>query len=355
VLAILVYLQSLSPMVIHRDIKPANLIKRADGSIALVDFGAAHVYGTTAGSTTIGTFGYMPIEQLAGIVDATTDVYALGASLLNLLTRQEPWRIAQTKTTINVSAPLRAFLDKLTATDPRDRFPSAQDALAALDNREALVVAKPAKRRRRMWPFVALGAAALATGGGVAAFHALEDEDKPIGYIHLVIGAHEEFDAFVDGQLWGTAAYDTMLHVTPGRHTIKVESRVGTCSKEVVVDPGFTTRLDCEVGDPTFNRQSPYDDTPPAPVLAGSGSHSPHANLAWLRFSIPAGVDAEVFVDGERVATVNASSPSVPIRPGRHHIRIVGSNGLSCDDPHVTADVGKTTTLECSFGRATPP
>ena len=67
VLEVLVYLQSLSPMVIHRDIKPANLIRRADGSIALVDFGAAHVHGTTAGVTTIGTFGYMPIEQLAGI------------------------------------------------------------------------------------------------------------------------------------------------------------------------------------------------------------------------------------------------------------------------------------------------
>ena len=85
-------------MVIHRDIKPANLIRRADGTIALVDFGAAHVQGTTAGSTSIGTFGYMPIEQLAGIVDATTDVYALGASLLHLLTRREPWRLAQNKT-----------------------------------------------------------------------------------------------------------------------------------------------------------------------------------------------------------------------------------------------------------------
>src|SRR5262249_23573497 len=91
VLEVLVYLQSLSPMVIHRDIKPANLIKRADGTIAVVDFGAAHMHGTTMGSTTIGTFGYMPIEQLAGIVDATTDGFALGATLLYLLTRQEPW------------------------------------------------------------------------------------------------------------------------------------------------------------------------------------------------------------------------------------------------------------------------
>jgi len=110
VLEVLVYLQSVSPMVIHRDVKPANLIERGDGSIALVDFGAAHVSGATQGSTTIGTFGYMPIEQLAGIVDATTDLYALGASLLHLLTLQEPWRLLQTSTfpTINVSAQLRA-------------------------------------------------------------------------------------------------------------------------------------------------------------------------------------------------------------------------------------------------------
>ncbi|CAN5864567.1 hypothetical protein BH11MYX3_BH11MYX3_02340 [soil metagenome] len=90
VLEVLVYLQGLSPMVIHRDIKPANILRRADGSSALVDFGAAHVQGTTAGSTSIGTFGYMPIEQLAGEVDATTDPYALGASLIHLLTRQDP-------------------------------------------------------------------------------------------------------------------------------------------------------------------------------------------------------------------------------------------------------------------------
>ncbi|MBC7976497.1 MAG: serine/threonine protein kinase, partial [Myxococcales bacterium] len=142
VLDVLVYLQGLSPMVIHRDIKPANLLVRPDGTIAVVDFGAAHVQGSTAGSTTIGTFGYMPIEQLAGEVDATTDLYALGASLLHLLTRREPWRILQGGALdgldhLNVSRPMRAFLARLTAPAPRDRFRSAVEARAAVDRLEA--------------------------------------------------------------------------------------------------------------------------------------------------------------------------------------------------------------------------
>jgi hypothetical protein len=85
VLDVLVYLQRLSPMVFHRDIKPGNLILRPDGRVALVDFGAARDMGSTVGATLVGTFGYMPIEQLGGIVDATTDLYALGATLAHLL------------------------------------------------------------------------------------------------------------------------------------------------------------------------------------------------------------------------------------------------------------------------------
>ena len=77
VLHILVWLQARSPTVIHRDVKPANLMTKPDGTIVLVDFGAARDQGATAGATQVGTFGFMPIEQLAGIVDQTTDVYAL--------------------------------------------------------------------------------------------------------------------------------------------------------------------------------------------------------------------------------------------------------------------------------------
>jgi serine/threonine protein kinase len=162
VLAVLVYLQTLSPMVIHRDIKPANLLRRADGSIAVVDFGAAHVQGATAGSTSIGTFGYMPIEQLAGEVDATTDPYALGTSLLHLLSRREPWRILQGANLegINVSAPLRGFLGKLVAPEPKHRFANAVAAVAALEQaaKGEHVIPRP---KRTWWRPVALAAAGL--------------------------------------------------------------------------------------------------------------------------------------------------------------------------------------------------
>lgn len=202
VLGVLVYLQSVSPMVIHRDIKPANLITRPDGKIAVVDFGAAHVQGTTAGSTSIGTFGYMPLEQLAGQVDATTDTYALGASLIHLLTRREPWRVFGPATfeSINVSAALQQFLAKCVAPEPKDRFPNAAAALAGLDAPATAIAVRTPRIPRGAWR-VAIGvlAAALTLGGaGVAGYHlrgepaaqapAIQPQDKdaregePTGY-----------------------------------------------------------------------------------------------------------------------------------------------------------------------------
>jgi hypothetical protein len=73
---------------------------------------------------------------------------------------------------LNVSAPTRAFLDKLVAADPKDRYPDAKAALAALDRPEA--AAPPAKRRRLPWRYitVAAGVVAAGTGAGVMARHA---------------------------------------------------------------------------------------------------------------------------------------------------------------------------------------
>ena len=105
----------------HRDVKPANVLRRPDGTLALVDFGAARaVEGVTHGATLVGTFGYMPPEQLGGTVDATADLYALGATLVHLVGRKAPEDILGPDLELrldhlNVSPGFRAFLSRLTA------------------------------------------------------------------------------------------------------------------------------------------------------------------------------------------------------------------------------------------------
>jgi serine/threonine-protein kinase len=140
-LAVLEYLHGLSPRVIHRDLKPANVMRRDDGSLALVDFGAARdlVRGVTHGATLVGTFGYMPPEQLGGTVDVTADLYALGATLIHLLSRKSPDELLRPgmelsfDDAVNVSDGLRGWLKTLTQRERSARFQSAPQALEALD------------------------------------------------------------------------------------------------------------------------------------------------------------------------------------------------------------------------------
>ncbi|MGB7057201.1 MAG: serine/threonine-protein kinase [Geitlerinemataceae cyanobacterium] len=144
VLEILDYLHWLNPPVIHRDIKPQNIIRRADGRVYLVDFGAVQdVYRRTLieGGTFVGTLGYMPPEQFRGQAFFASDLYALGATLLFLLTHRSPDELPQKRMKIDfrdrvsISPEFANWLEKILEPAIEDRYKSANEALGVLRHR----------------------------------------------------------------------------------------------------------------------------------------------------------------------------------------------------------------------------
>lgn len=139
-LGILSYLHTLSPPVVHRDLKPANVMRRDDGRIVLLDFGAVRdaLKGELGGSTVAGTFGYMAPEQFHGDAWPVTDLYGLGALLVALLTRRDPQGMLDHAQRIvyerHLDAPpeLTSLLQRLLAPEAVDRPVSAAHVRTSL-------------------------------------------------------------------------------------------------------------------------------------------------------------------------------------------------------------------------------
>jgi serine/threonine protein kinase len=135
---ILTYLHGLSPPVIHRDLKPANVMRHAAGHLVLIDFGAVRdsLKGPQGGSTVAGTFGFMPPEQFAGVATPATDLYAVGALALALLSRRDPASLLdhhhrlQWRDAVSLSAQGVAFLSDLLEPDHTRRPQRAAEVAA---------------------------------------------------------------------------------------------------------------------------------------------------------------------------------------------------------------------------------
>jgi eukaryotic-like serine/threonine-protein kinase len=129
--------------IVFRDMKPSNIMLDQHNRIRLIDFGIAR--GFTAGQkgTMIGTEGYSPPEQYRGEASPAGDIYALGATLHHLLTKQDP-RLEPPfsfgerpirKVNSTVTTELEAIVNTALNYNPAERFASVRamkDALVSL-------------------------------------------------------------------------------------------------------------------------------------------------------------------------------------------------------------------------------
>jgi tetratricopeptide (TPR) repeat protein len=129
--------------IIHRDVKPSNMMRTRTGLVKLMDFGLAKsIAGGAKASLVAGTPQYMPIEQLRGTeVDQRADLFAVGASLYEMLTGALPFegvdRGAPAKSLRTHLPNLPRFLDDAVCRalehDPARRFQSAAELRAPIE------------------------------------------------------------------------------------------------------------------------------------------------------------------------------------------------------------------------------
>lgn len=130
--------------VIHRDVKPSNIMKGSEGKLSLLDFGAVKEVTTPTGGqrgpTTICSPDFAPPEQIMnGTVDASSDLYALAATCVVLLTGKDSTELRDSSTNtwrwksfVKTSLGLAKILDRMLQPRPSDRYPSAEAVLSAI-------------------------------------------------------------------------------------------------------------------------------------------------------------------------------------------------------------------------------
>lgn len=138
---VLGYIHSCDPPLIHRDIKPANLmVRHRDNRIVVLDFGAVKEIGTVPG-TRIGAEGYSAPEQDRGTPVTQSDLYAIGPTLIFLLTGETPLKYYRRRGSgygfevsniPTITPQLREVIERVCEPKVRDRYQTAAELANAL-------------------------------------------------------------------------------------------------------------------------------------------------------------------------------------------------------------------------------
>jgi len=127
--------------VIHRDIKPTNVLIDRQGNALVADFGIAQIVGTpesemTATDVIMGTLAYMSPEQKASStnVDQTTDIYATGIMLYEILVGKKPQGRFGLPSELdsNIDQKFDKIIMKCLAQEAKDRFQTAVELKDAI-------------------------------------------------------------------------------------------------------------------------------------------------------------------------------------------------------------------------------
>jgi eukaryotic-like serine/threonine-protein kinase len=223
--------------VVHRDVKPANILLRPDGHVKVADFGIAKAAGGGAGDLTrtgvvLGTAKYLSPEQVSGNpAEATSDVYALGCVLYEMLCGAPPFagdselstavaRLTETPDSLRDRRPeipwaLEAVVLRALARDPEARFRSGSELRAGLlavnlaDDDPTPPAGRPpvTPHHRRPFPIlvaIALGVAMLVTAAAVLLTRSSGRPGvRPPGVVAPARGGAfpvTDFDPFADGR-----------------------------------------------------------------------------------------------------------------------------------------------------------
>ena len=153
--------------VLHNDVKPGNLLLDASGIVVVTDFGLGLAFEegiTQSDEHPVGTLRYMAPERLEGRSEPRSDVYALGATLYELITRTPAFDIADRpelfrhvqeglftpprKRNREIPVELETVVLKAMSRDPEQRYPDAKALGADLLR---FINGQPIRARRPGW------------------------------------------------------------------------------------------------------------------------------------------------------------------------------------------------------------